>query len=255
MSKDTKERLYTRAMKYKRKNCQSIKRTKRTMKDYLEKNNISTKDMSMVEMKKQTKQVYNKRCPALSKMNKAQLKRFTDQYAPVKRVAFRDSVKKIPRQIVKPPKLSLSKLETPTRKIMAERMAILKGIGSRKETSRKIAKILYRKIPTQQKYVEIMIYNKHKDAKIKSGKALKKKEPMRVVKIKGKSKHIMPTFRMKYTVTQDKDNGKIVAKVGGHQKTFRYNIKERKDRYGAEYKAKLFIIEEYRKIFEKRNIA
>lgn len=231
---DTKARLYGRALKYKKKECQKIRRTKKSMKEYLGKHGINTKGMKVVEMKRETKQEYNKRCPAISKMNKAQLKRFTEQYAPVKRVRFAEDMVKIFEQ----------------KERMSERREILRGIGQRKAENRKIAKILYKKIPTQEEYIKVRHYNKKA-----TSKQILKKDPLRVVKIRDTPLKIMPSFRIKYIIKRDLVKGKILAKVGGKQKTFKYNQNIKFDKYRAEYDAKLFIINQYRKIFKKKKIA
>lgn len=247
--KETKAELYKIALKYKKKKCKSVLRTKKSMQEYLNKYYIDMEGLSVAELKKQTKKEYNKRCPAISKMRKARLKLFNEEYA-IKRIRFAQDVKKYSRQRVKPPRLIPKQIKKPMRKIMKSRKKILKGISKRMPESRKIAKLLYREIPTQEKYVNIMIHN---DNVI--GKELRKKEPLLFIRIKGTRLKIIPSFKMKYII-KDNLKGKIFAKVvGGNKKKFKYDPEDDRDGYGADYKAKTFIVKEYRKIFKKRKIS
>lgn len=131
------------------------------------------------------------------------------------------------------------KIDSPDRN---ERVEIVKKIKKDKKQNRKIAKPLYKDIPSYNKYYKILKYNeKHQN----DGKLLKK-EPLKFVKINTKTNTIYKkdseNIKYKLQFNNNKIILTIIHKSGNQKQIITHEFKKRNNKYKIKYDIKVFIL-------------
>lgn len=137
------------------------------------------------------------------------------------------------------PKVVKFDVDSPDRK---ERVKIIKKIGKDKKMNRKIARPLYKDIPSYKKYYKIIKYNeKHKDHD-----KLLKKEPLKFVKINKKTNTIFKkeSEKIQYKI-KEKEKKYIVTiihKSGDQKQKEQKTFTKGNNKYKIKYDMKVYIL-------------
>ena len=117
----------------------------------------------------------------------------------------------------------------------------LRKINANKKKARANAKALYKEIPKKDKYIAIKKYNKNKKKK------LKKKEPMKFIKMTGKKKKLYKDSQEKieYKIKNRKKKIQvdIIHKQGDDKIKFHQSYPKNDNSIAAEYDAKKDLLE------------
>ena len=198
---------------------------------------------------------YEKRTSSKSKISmkdkKEVMVKFLNNNVPQKKVRF-----------VENPQIKI--IEGRTDAERKARKKVLKKIKKGKKESKSIRNIRHKEIPSLEKYIEIKKYNLSISPK---SKKLKKKEPMKFVKgidSKDKKKTLYnqkkwKQHKLKYNIVEK--NNKVVLKIYEKErgekkedikKEYKFNKEQPFDKYRAEYKAKVDLINHMRKRITKK---
>lgn len=137
------------------------------------------------------------------------------------------------------PKVVNFDVDSPDRR---ERVKIIKKIGKDKQMNRKISKPLYKEIPSYQKYYKIIKYNE----KHKNDNKLRKKEPLKFVKINKKTYTIYEkdTEKIKYKIKESDKKYKvqIIHKSGDDKIEESKEFVKKNNKYKIKYDMKVYIL-------------
>lgn len=124
-----------------------------------------------------------------------------------------------------------------------ERIKIINDIGYNKKKNRKIAKPLYKDIPSYSKYYKIIKHNeKYRDNYNK----LLKKEPLKFVKINTKTNKIFKKENEKIQYKIEELNKKYIVRIthksGDHKIQVKQEFMKKNNKYKIKYDMKVYIL-------------
>lgn len=129
-----------------------------------------------------------------------------------------------------------------------DKKKIIKNVKKNKKEYKKIAKPLYKNIPKYSTFYKILKYNEN------INKKLKKKEPLKFVKINTKTNTLFKndTEKIKYKLQDEKNKYvlKIIHKIADQEIILEEEFKKTNNKYKIKYDIKVYILDYLRSTVE-----